>query len=258
MLRKEQNDLLTQTGPGTPMGQLFRRYWIPALLSEELPENDCPPVRVKLLSERLLAFRDTQGRYGLIDEFCAHRGVSLWFGRNEDCGLRCPYHGWKYDVTGQCVDVPSEPEGSRFKQKVKLKSYPMVERGGVVWIYMGPPEFQPPPPEWEFAMVSDPQRGTLAAPTGGAATISFRVPVGSAPAERTVRAGSAAEALASAEVAGAASQAGTGSWTLHVRITAQDPVGVLGAAHTEIHAIQAEVVALHYAAVVVPEPANPR
>ena len=101
MLRKEQNDLLTQTGPATPMGELFRRYWIPALLAEELPENECPPVRVKLLSERLLAFRDTLGRYGLIDEFCAHRGVSLWFGRNEDCGLRCPYHGWKYDVNGQ-------------------------------------------------------------------------------------------------------------------------------------------------------------
>ena len=133
MLRKDHNDLLTQTGPGTPMGRMFRSYWIPALLAEELPENDCPPVRVKLLSERLLAFRDTDGRYGLIDEFCAHRGVSLWFGRNEECGLRCSYHGWKYDVTGQCIDVPSEPEGSRFARKVKLKSYPLVERGGVLW-----------------------------------------------------------------------------------------------------------------------------
>ena len=99
------------------MGQLFRSYWIPALLAEELPENECPPVRVKLLSERLLAFRDSEGRYGLIDEFCAHRGVSLWFGRNEECGLRCPYHGWKYDVTGQCVDVPSEPAESGFCQE---------------------------------------------------------------------------------------------------------------------------------------------
>jgi phthalate 4,5-dioxygenase oxygenase subunit len=153
MLRKEQNDLLTKTGPGTPMGQMFRSYWLPALLSEELPENDCPPVRVKLLSERLVAFRDSEGRYGLIDEFCAHRGVSLWFGRNEDCGLRCPYHGWKYDVNGQCVDVPSEPEESGFAQKVKLKSYPLVERGGVLWTYMGPADKQPPLPEWEFAMV---------------------------------------------------------------------------------------------------------
>ena len=153
MLKKEHSDLITQTGPGTPMGQLFRRYWMPALLAEELPENDCPPVRVKLLSERLVAFRDTQGRYGLIDEFCAHRGVSLWFGRNEDCGLRCPYHGWKYDVTGQCIDVPSEPEGSAYPNRINLKNYPLIERGGVLWTYMGPPETQPPPAEWEFATV---------------------------------------------------------------------------------------------------------
>jgi phthalate 4,5-dioxygenase oxygenase subunit len=153
MLRKEQNDLLTQTGPGTAGGKLFRNYWLPALLAEELPENECPPVRVKLLSERLLAFRDTQGRYGLIDEFCAHRGVSLWFGRNEDNGLRCPYHGWKYDHTGQCIEVPSEPAESGFCQKIKLKSYPLVERGGVLWTYMGPPDQQPPLPEWEFATV---------------------------------------------------------------------------------------------------------
>jgi nitrite reductase/ring-hydroxylating ferredoxin subunit len=123
---------------------MFRCYWIPALLTEELPENDCPPVRLKLLSERLIAFRDTDGRYGLMDEFCAHRGISLWFGRNEECGLRCPYHGWKYDVTGQCVDMPNEPEHSAFAKKVKLKSYPLVERGGVLWTYMGPPETQPP------------------------------------------------------------------------------------------------------------------
>jgi phthalate 4,5-dioxygenase oxygenase subunit len=108
MLRREQNDLLTQPGPGTPGGRLFRSYWLPVLLSEELPENDSPPVRVKILSERLLAFRDSDGRLGLVDEFCAHRGVSLWFARNEQSGLRCAYHGWKYDVTGQCIDVPSE------------------------------------------------------------------------------------------------------------------------------------------------------
>src|SRR5215831_5001034 len=131
MLRKEQNDLLTQTGPATPMGRMFRAYWLPALLVDELPENDCPPVRVKMLSERLLAFRDSEGRYGLIDEFCAHRGVSLWFGRNEESGLRCSYHGWKYDVTGQCVDVPSEPRESGFCQKIKLKSYPLVKRATV-------------------------------------------------------------------------------------------------------------------------------
>jgi phenylpropionate dioxygenase-like ring-hydroxylating dioxygenase large terminal subunit len=153
MLRQEQNDLLTQTGSETPLGRMFRCYWIPALLTEELPENDCPPARLKLLSERLIAFRDTDGRYGLMDEFCAHRGISLWFGRNEECGLRCPYHGWKYDVTGQCVDMPNEPEHSAFAKKVKLKSYPLVERGGVLWTYMGPPETQPPLPEYEFATV---------------------------------------------------------------------------------------------------------
>src|SRR5438128_1511157 len=160
MLRKDQSDLLTHTGPDTPMGRMFRSYWIPALLAEELPENDGPPVRVKLLSERLLAFRDTDGRYGLLDEFCAHRGVSLWFGRNEDCGLRCAYHGWKYDVTGQCLDVPSEPEGSRLAQKIKLRSYPLVERGGVLWTYLGPPAVQPPFPGWEFITVPPTQTFT--------------------------------------------------------------------------------------------------
>src|SRR5688572_29938057 len=106
-MRAEQNEFLTRTGPGSPMGDLFRRYWLPALLASELPEPDCAPVRIRLLSERLIAFRDTQDRLGLIDEFCAHRGVSLWFGRNEEGGLRCSYHGWKYDVTGQCVEIPS-------------------------------------------------------------------------------------------------------------------------------------------------------
>ncbi len=146
-MRAEQNELLTRTGPGTPMGELFRRYWLPALLASELPERDCAPVRVKLLSERLIAFRDSGGRLGLIDEFCAHRGVSLWFGRNEESGLRCPYHGWKYDVTGQCVEIPSEPDNPRLCQRMKLKSYPLVERGGVLWTYMGPKDKQPPLPE---------------------------------------------------------------------------------------------------------------
>src|ERR1043165_2839001 len=153
MTTREHNDFLAQTGPGTPMGNLMRRYWIPALLSSEIPEPDCPPVRVKLLSERLIAFRDTRGRVGLMDEFCAPRGVSLWFGRNEDNGLRCPYHGWKYDTTGQCIEVPSEPVESGFCQKIKLKSYPLIKRGDALWTYMGPPEKQPPLPEFEFALV---------------------------------------------------------------------------------------------------------
>ena len=150
MLTQEQNEFLTRTGPGTPMGELFRRYWIPALLDSELPERDGPPVRVKLLGEKLVAFRDTEGRIGVIDEFCAHRGVSLWFGRNEEKGLRCPYHGWKYDYTGQCVEIPSEPDNHRLCQRTKLKSYPSVERGGVIWIYMGPPPEKPPLPNFEW------------------------------------------------------------------------------------------------------------
>ena len=157
MLKAEINELLTQTGPGTPMGALFRQYWIPALLAEELPENDGPQVRVKILSERLIAFRDSEGRYGLIDEFCAHRGVSLWFGRNEKSGLRCAYHGWKYDVTGQCVAVPSEPENSNFCANVNLTSYPLVKVGDILWTYMGDPEKRPPLPEFEFVHVAPEQ-----------------------------------------------------------------------------------------------------
>jgi phenylpropionate dioxygenase-like ring-hydroxylating dioxygenase large terminal subunit len=154
MLKKEQNDLVTQTGPGTPMGNLFRCYWLPALLSEELPENDCPPVRVKILSERLIAVRDSNGEFGLIDEFCAHRGASLWFGRNEECGLRCPYHGWKFDVKGQCLEVPSESVESGYARKIKLTSYPLIERGGVLWTYLGPKDRQPDLPEFEFCTVA--------------------------------------------------------------------------------------------------------
>ena len=154
MLKKEQNELLTRTDAGTAMGDMFRHYWLPALLAQELPAPDCPPVRLKLLGEQLIAIRDSEGRLGAMDEFCAHRGVSLWFGRNEEGGLRCPYHGWKYDISGQCVEVPSEPPESKLCERIKLKSYPMIERGGVIWIYMGPPEQRPPEPEWEFATVA--------------------------------------------------------------------------------------------------------
>ena len=154
MLKQEINDLLTRTGPGTAMGELFRQYWVPALLAEELPENGCPPVRVKLLSERMIAFRDSAGRYGLIDEFCAHRGASLWFGNNEEGGLRCAYHGWKYDVAGRCLDVPSEPENSAFRDKVKLTSYPLVQVGDILWTHMGDRASRPHLPEYEFARVA--------------------------------------------------------------------------------------------------------
>lgn len=157
MTTPTDNQILSQTGPGTPMGKLFRRYWLPFLLAEELPEPDCPPVKVKLLSEELVAFRTTDGTIGLVDEYCAHRRVSLWFGRNEDNGIRCPYHGWKYDANGHCVEIPSEGGDAR-ALGIKLTSYPCIEQGGVIWTYMGPPELQPPQPSFEWATVPAAQR----------------------------------------------------------------------------------------------------
>ncbi|HXM56638.1 MAG TPA: Rieske 2Fe-2S domain-containing protein, partial [Candidatus Dormibacteraeota bacterium] len=127
----------------------MRQYWVPAMLSSELPRPDCPPVRVMLLGEKLIAFRDTQGRVGLLDNFCPHRGASLFFGRNDGCGLRCVYHGWKFDVEGRCVDMPSEPPDSTFKDRVRVTAYPCRERGGVIWAYMGPREVPPPLPDLE-------------------------------------------------------------------------------------------------------------
>jgi phthalate 4,5-dioxygenase oxygenase subunit len=158
MLTREQNDLLTRTGPGTPMGDLFRRYWIPALLAEEVAEADGDPVRVKLLGEELICFRDSEGRLGLIDEFCSHRTASLFFGRNEECGLRCAYHGWKYDVDGNCVDMPSEPEGTKMREKIKQRAYPTAEAGGVIWAYMGPEDKKPELPALEWIGLRPEQR----------------------------------------------------------------------------------------------------
>ena len=150
MLTPQENERLTRVGPGTIMGETFRRYWIPALLSEELAENDGAPVRVRLLCEDLVAFRDTDGTVGLVDAFCPHRRAPMFFGRNEDCGLRCVYHGWKFDRDGNCVEMPSEPPDSLFKTKVKITAYPTSEGGGFIWTYMGPPDLQPPPPDYEF------------------------------------------------------------------------------------------------------------
>ena len=150
MLTKEENRYMTETGPGTPMGDFMRRFWHPVLLSEELPEPDCPPKRTTILSEPLVAFRDTNGNVGLVDNNCPHRRASLFFGRNEEAGLRCVYHGWKFDVNGECVDMPSEPAESNFKDKVKIKSYPCREGAGMVWAYMGPSELQPEMPKLEY------------------------------------------------------------------------------------------------------------
>jgi nitrite reductase/ring-hydroxylating ferredoxin subunit len=158
MLSVEKNRLLTQTGSGTLLGELFRRYWLPALRAEELPGPDCTPVRVRLLGEDLVAFRDSAGRVGLLEEYCPHRRASLFLGRNEGGGLRCVYHGWKFDVAGTCMEIPSEPRGSTFKDKVRARSYPCVERGGVVWAYLGPPSAVPPPPAFEWTLVPDSHR----------------------------------------------------------------------------------------------------
>ncbi len=153
MLSKEDNDLLTQTNPDTPMGKLMRSYWIPALLSQEISAADCPPARVKLLGEELVAFRDTEGRIGLIGEHCAHRGTSLFFGRNEECGLRCLYHGWKYDVEGNVVDTPAEPAGSDFGKKLRHTAYPTHEANGIIYAYLGPRARMPLFPDYEWTQV---------------------------------------------------------------------------------------------------------
>ena len=153
MLSKEDNQLVTQSGAGTGLGQLMRRYWIPVALAEELPQPDGAPIRVQVFGERLLAFRDTAGRVGVLGEFCAHRRASLFLGRNEEYGLRCVYHGWKYDVDGNCLEQPNEPPEKCFKDKIKLKSYPTTEGGGVIWAYMGPKEKMPPRPNFEWTQV---------------------------------------------------------------------------------------------------------
>jgi phthalate 4,5-dioxygenase len=158
MLTDKENRLLTETTRGTPGGDYFRRYWLPALFSSELPEPDSPPVRVRLLGEDLLAFRDTKGRVGIVDEFCPHRQASLFWGRNEECGLRCVYHGWKFDVNGACMDIPNEPPEYRFQNKVRITAYPAREYGGLVWIYMGPAESVPELPKLEWARVPENHR----------------------------------------------------------------------------------------------------
>jgi phthalate 4,5-dioxygenase len=153
MLTHDDNERVTHVGRGTPMGETMRRYWIPALLAWELPEPDCAPVRVKLLGEELVAFRDTQGRIGLLEERCPHRLASLFLARNEECGLRCVYHGWKFDVEGRCVDMMNEPESLGFAHKIRTTAYPTVEAGGVIWAYLGPADQRPPLPHFAWTQV---------------------------------------------------------------------------------------------------------
>ncbi len=150
MLKQEDNEILCRVGPGTPMGELMRQYWIPALPSAEFPAPDSPPKRMKLLGENLVMFRDSTGEMGCFVESCPHRGASMFFGRNEEAGLRCVYHGWKFDTTGACVDMPSEPAESNFKSKVRIKAYPCNDVNHMVWVYMGQREIPPPFPAFEI------------------------------------------------------------------------------------------------------------
>ena len=150
----DDHKMLSETTRGTKMGELLRRYWMPAVLSRELVA-DGAPVRVRLLGEDLIAFRDTQGRVGLLREFCAHRGASLYFGRNGESGLRCWYHGWKYDIEGNCLDQPNMPEDRRFCDKIRQTAYPCIERNGAVWTYMGPRETMPPLHDLEWLTVPE-------------------------------------------------------------------------------------------------------
>src|SRR5437870_1027727 len=131
MLSAEDNEMLTRVGRGTLLGDLMRQYWLPALMPNELPSPDCPPVRLRLLGEDLIGFRGTSGKVGVVANACPHRGASLFFGRNEEEGLRCVYHGWKFNVAGNCTDMPSEPAESNFKTKVHATAYPTQERGGL-------------------------------------------------------------------------------------------------------------------------------
>ena len=149
---KDLEKVLVRTGPGTPTGKLLRRYWVPVLLSSEIAEPDGPQVRVQIMGEKLLAFRDSQGRPGLIAEFCSHRGVSLYFGRNEENGIRCSYHGLKFDITGKCVDVPQAPQVC---ERMSITGYACIERAGILWAYMGPEGTQPGEPGVEWANLPD-------------------------------------------------------------------------------------------------------
>jgi nitrite reductase/ring-hydroxylating ferredoxin subunit len=165
MFTREENELLTRVGPGTPMGGLMRRYWVPVVFSDQIAKPDSPPVRVKLLGEELVVFRDTSGKPGLIDEYCPHRLASMFFGRNEENGLRCVYHGIKFNRDGDCVDVPciapgttTETQMSAIKRQLRIKSYPCEERGGLVWAYMGPADLKPAFPDLEWACIPDAQR----------------------------------------------------------------------------------------------------
>ena len=150
MLTPEENEALCRVGPGTPMGKVLRRYWTPAFQLGDLPEPDCPPIKVTILGENFVAFRDTEGRLGFLDELCCHRGASLTLGRVEACGIRCLYHGWKYAVDGTIMETPNLAT-TTFRERVKHGAYPVHEAGGLGWVYLGPPGTEPPFPNFAWA-----------------------------------------------------------------------------------------------------------
>jgi phthalate 4,5-dioxygenase oxygenase subunit len=155
MLKPDDHKLLSETTRGTQMGELLRRYWVPAVLSEELRSPGGRQVRVRVLGENLVAFREPSGKVGLVREFCSHRGASLYFGRVEEGGIRCSYHGWKYAADGTCLETPNEPATSTMKTKICHPSYPCVERAGIIWAYLGPKGEQPALPDLEFLLVPE-------------------------------------------------------------------------------------------------------
>jgi nitrite reductase/ring-hydroxylating ferredoxin subunit len=154
MTNARENELLTRIGPGTPMGAVMREYWLPAALSSEV-KADGDPLRLMVLGEPLIAFRDTSARVGVIEHRCPHRGASLFFGRNEENGIRCIYHGWKFDVAGNCLDTPNLPPQQDVKHKVKTKAYRVTERYGLIWLYMGERAVPPPFPDFELNDLAD-------------------------------------------------------------------------------------------------------
>jgi phenylpropionate dioxygenase-like ring-hydroxylating dioxygenase large terminal subunit len=158
MLSAADNEILVRTNEGTPMGDYFRRYWLPVALSSEMPAPDGAPIRVKVMGVELVAFRDSNGRVGLVEPRCAHRGSNLFFGRNEDCGLRCVHHGWKYDVDGKCVDMPNVEPDAGMRGKISIKAYPTREFGELVWAYFGPREVMPELPQLEHGLLPASQR----------------------------------------------------------------------------------------------------
>ena len=148
MTTREENEVLTRIGPGTPMGKLMRQYWLPAAMSTEL-ECDGEPKRLMLLGEQLIAFRDSNGKVGIMDHRCPHRNASFFFGRNEGGGIRCVYHGWKFDTAGKCLDMMNVPDAESLKQRVRARAYRTAERNGIVWVFMGEAQDAPPLPSME-------------------------------------------------------------------------------------------------------------